>query len=165
MTESAQNEDALYLDDVFVGQTFETSRHHLDEAQIKAFAREFDPQPLHIDDEAARNSMLGGLSASGWHTAAITMKLMVGTPVFRSGMIGLGAEIAWPRPVRPDDELRVIMKVTEVAPSRSRPDRGIVTMTCETLNQRGEVVQTLKPKAVMFRRGTGRRPTDQSPTT
>jgi len=152
MTEST--DDAYFLDDFVVGQTFESRTHQLDEEQIKAFAREFDPQPFHLDDSAARNTVLGGLAASGWHTAAITMKLIVGIrPIFGSGVIGLGAEIAWPRPVRPDDVLRVIVKIAEITPSKSRPDRGIVTMYCETINQRGEVVQTLKPKLVMYRRG------------
>ena len=147
-------DDVYFLDDFEVGQTFESGTHRIDEEQIKAFAREFDPQPFHLDDSAARKTVFGGLAASGWHTAAITMKLITGIqPIFGSGVIGLGAEVAWPRPVRPDDVLRVIVKIAEIAPSKSRPDRGIVTMYCETINQRGEVVQTLKPKLVMFRRG------------
>jgi acyl dehydratase len=153
MTESTDPQ-ALFLDDLTIGQTFESETYRVGEEQIKAFAREFDPQPFHLDDTAARNSVFSGLAASGWHTAAITMRLITGIrPIFGSGVIGLGAEIAWPRPVRPDDVLRVVMKIAEIIPSRTRPDRGVVAMYCETFNQRGEVVQTLKPKLVMYRRG------------
>ncbi len=125
----------------------------IDEAQIKAFARQFDPQPFHLDDEAARGSLLAGLAASGWHTAAITMRLQVdsGLPI-SGGIIGAGGELNWPRPTRPGDVLHVETEVLEVKPSRSRPERGMVTVRSETLNQRGEVVQTLTVKLVVPRR-------------
>jgi acyl dehydratase len=154
MTSSTDDGELLYLDDLFVGKTQQSETYLVDEARIKAFAREFDPQPFHLDDAAAKNSVLGGLSASGWHTAAVTMRLLTSIrPRYANGIIGLGAEVSWPKPTRAGDELHVVTKVMEITPSRSKPDRGIVTMLCETINQRDEVTQILKPKLVVFRRG------------
>ena len=132
----------LYLDDIHVGLRFSTGSHAIDEAQIFEFARAFDPQPFHLDHEAARDSIFQGLAASGWHTAAITMRLLVteGAPL-AGGLIGAGTQLTWPRPTRPGDILRVVSEVTAVTPSRSRPDRGMVTLKSETLNQDDEVVQ------------------------
>jgi len=143
----------LYLEDLHVGQRFSSAIHALDEHQIKAFASAFDPQPFHLDDAQARASLFGGLAASGWHTAALTMRLLVdgGVPI-AGGLIGAGAEIAWPNPTRPGDMLRVESEVLSVTPSRSRPDRGTVALRSETLNQRGEVVQTLIAKLIVPRR-------------
>jgi len=143
----------FYLEDLQPGQRFISGSHTIDEAQIKAFANQFDPQPFHLDDEAARASLFGGLVASGWHTAAITMRLQVesGLPI-AGGIIGAGGEINWPRPTRPGDILRVESEVLEITPSRSRPDRGMVTLRSETRNQRGEVLQTLTVKIVVPRR-------------
>jgi acyl dehydratase len=146
-------EGRLYLDDLYPGQRFQSGSHEVDEAQIKAFAGQFDPQPFHLDHEAARNSLFAGLAASGWHTAAITMRLLVeGAAPIAGGVIGAGGEIHWPRPTRPGDILRVESEVLEVTPSRSRPDRGMVTLRSETRNQQGEVVQTLTAKLVVPRR-------------
>ena len=143
----------FYLDDLVVGQRFTSGSHMLDDEQIKSFARIYDPQPFHIDSEAARNSFFGGLAASGWHTAAITMKLNVegGLPIM-GGIIGSGGEINWPRPTRPGDVLHVESEVLEIVPSRSRPDRGRVTVLCRTLNQKDEIVQTFKAKLVVPRK-------------
>lgn len=143
----------LYLDDLRVGQRFTTGRHALDAAQIKEFAALFDPQPFHLDEPAAAASLFGGLAASGWHTAAITMRLLVcsGAPL-AGGIIGAGGEIAWPRPTRPGDILQVESEIVDVTPSRSRPERGMVTLRSETRNQRGEVVQVLTAKLVVPRR-------------
>jgi acyl dehydratase len=125
----------------------------VDEVQIKAFAGQFDPQPFHLDNEAAQGSFFGGLVASGWHTAAITMRLLVdGAAPIAGGVIGAGGEIQWPRPTRPGDILRVESEVLEVKPSRSRPDRGIVTLRSETLNQEDQAVQVLTAKLVVPRR-------------
>src|ERR1035438_6154095 len=131
--------ERLYLDDFQVGQRFASGTHLIDMAQIKAFARQFDPQPFHLDEEAAKASLFGGLVASGWHTAALTMRLLVesGLPV-AGGLIGMGGELSWPRPTRPGDVLRVVTEIKEVTPSRSRPDRGTVRMRSETRNQRDE---------------------------
>jgi acyl dehydratase len=143
----------LFLEDLRPGQQFTTGSHMIDEAQIKAFARQFDPQPFHLDDEAARGSLFAGLAASGWHTAAITMRLQVesGLPI-SGGIIGVGGELSWPQPTRPGDILHVETEVLEVRPSRSHPERGMVTVRSQTLNQRGEVVQTLTVKLVVPRR-------------
>ena len=145
----------LYLDDLHVGQRFTTGTHRIDEEQIKAFATQFDPQPFHLDAEAARGAVFGGLVASGWHTAAITMRLLVegGLPV-AGGIVGGGGEITWPNPTRPGDVLQVESEVLELRPSRSRPDRGVATVRSETRNQRGEVVQVLVARLIVPRSAT-----------
>ncbi|WP_074311302.1 MaoC family dehydratase [Singulisphaera sp. GP187] len=147
-------DDRLYLEDLHVGQRFTSGlSHDVDEAQIKAFASQFDPQPFHLDNAAARGSFFEGLVASGWHTAAITMRLLVdGAAPIAGGVIGAGGEIQWPRPTRPGDTLRVESEVLEVKPSRSRTDRGIVTLRSETRNQEDQVVQVLTAKLVVPRR-------------
>lgn len=143
----------FYLEDLHAGQTFVSGSHELDEQQIKAFASAFDPQPFHLDHEAAKDTLFGGLAASGWHTAAITMRLNVesGLPL-ADGIIGAGGEIQWPAPTRPGDILHVESEVKEIEPSRSRPDRGIATIVSRTLNQRGDVLQILTAKLVVYRR-------------
>lgn len=143
----------LYLDDLRVGARFRSDEILLDESSLKAFAEQFDPQPFHLDDVAARGTLFGGLAASGWHTAAITMRLLVtsGMPL-AGGMIGAGGEIQWPRPTRAGDVLCVESCIRAIRPSRSKPDRGIVDLESLTLNQRGEVVQRLLAKLVVFRR-------------
>ena len=145
----------LYLDDLYVGQRFVSGSHALDEAQIKTFAGQFDPQPFHLDEAIAKDTLFAGLAASGWHTAAITMRLLVdgGAPI-AGGIIGAGGEVSWPKPTRPGDTLHVESEIVQVTPSRSRPDRGIVTVRSETLNQRGDVVQTLTAKLVVPRQPT-----------
>jgi acyl dehydratase len=144
---------ALYLEDLHVGQRFLSGTHRLDEEQIRAFAAQFDPQPFHLDPEAARATFFEGLVASGWHTAAITMRLLVasGLPI-AGGIIGSGGEITWPRPTRPDAILQVESEIVELRPSRSRPDRGTATIRSETRNQLGEVVQVLVARLVVPRR-------------
>ena len=146
----------LYLDDMQVGQRFVSGTYQLDAEQVKAFARQFDPQPFHLDAEAARDSLFGELVASGWHTAAITMRLLVesGLPI-AGGIIGAGGEIAWPRPSRPDALLHVECEVLELRPSRSKPDRGIATVRCDTVNQNGGIAQTFTVKLVVPRRIKG----------
>lgn len=132
-----------YLEDFAVGQTFGSGRLGVDKERIKSFAAEFDPQPFHLDDEAARDTIFGGLAASGWHTAAITMRLLVDSDLKPAGgIVGAGFdEFRWPRPVRPGDELRVESEVLEVRGSKSRPDQGLIKVRTTTLNQRGEAVQ------------------------
>ena len=151
MTEDVRGH--LYLDDVIPGQRFRSASHRIDAEQIKAFAREFDPQPFHLDEDAAQATLFGGLAASGWHVAAITMRLLVGEHApFAGGIIGAGGEIAWPRPTRPGDVLNVESEIVEVTPSRSRPDRGMVTLRSETRNQRDEAVQILTARLIVPRR-------------
>ena len=146
------DKDLLYLDDLQVGQRFTSKTHLVDEAQIKAFARQFDPQPFHLDENAAKDSLFSGLVASGWHTAAMTMRLLVEGLPLAGGVIGAGVELSWPRPTRPGDVLRVESEVQEIIPSRSRPDRGVVLMRIVTHNQRDEVVQIFVAKLVVPRR-------------
>ena len=134
----------LYLEDFEVAQTFGGSgRLRVDKARIMSFAAEFDPQPFHVDEQAAAGSIFRGLVASGWYTAAATMQLLVESD-FRpaGGFIGAGFdEFRWPRPVRPGDELRVESEVLEVRPSSSRPGQGVIKVRTTTLNQNGEPVQ------------------------
>jgi acyl dehydratase len=143
----------LYLDDLQPGLRFKSSSHVIDEVQIKAFATQFDPQPFHLDDEAARDTLFGGLAASGWHTAAITMRLLVadGLPL-AGGIIGASGEIAWPKPTRAGDVLHVETEVLSVTPSRSRPGRGMAVLRIETLNQRSEAVQIFSVNVVVQRK-------------
>jgi acyl dehydratase len=146
---------SLFLEDLQIGQQFDTATVTVSEQDIVRFAREFDPQPFHLDHEAARQTQFAGLSASGWHTAALTMRLLVNSgPPLAGGILGVGGEIAWTRPVRPGDSLRVHSEVIALTPSRSRSDRGIVTIRNETRNQQGEVVQTFVAKVIVPRRQT-----------
>ncbi len=143
-----------YLEDFSVGQTFGSGRLKIDKERIKIFAAEFDPQPFHIDEETARGTMFRGLAASGWHTAALTMRLLVESE-FRpaGGIIGAGFdELRWPRPVRPGDELHVESEILEVRPSKSRPEQGVIKMKTTTLNQNGEPVQVFIGNLIVPRR-------------
>jgi acyl dehydratase len=133
-----------YLDDFTLGQVYRsTGRKRVSAEEIKRFAQDYDPQPFHLDEAAARGTFFGGLAASGWHTAALTMRLMVDSDFkAANGLIGAGFdELRWPKPVRPGDELRVEMEVLEIRPSKSRPDIGLVKFRMTTLNQDGEAVQ------------------------
>jgi acyl dehydratase len=144
-----------YLEDFAVGQTFGSSgRFRVEKERIKAFAAEFDPQPFHLDEKAAQATMFRGLAASGWHTAAVTMRLLVESDFKPAGgILGLGfEEFRWPRPVRPGDELRVESEVLEVRPSTSRPDQGLIKVRMTTLNQDGEAVQVLVGNLLVRRR-------------
>ena len=143
-----------YLEDFAAGQKFGSGRLRVEKERIKSFAAEFDPQPFHLDEAAARDTMFGGLVASGWHTAAATMRLMVeGELKPRGGIIGAGfEELRWPRPVRPGDELRIESEVLDMRPSKSRPDRGLIKVRTTTLNQDGEAVQILVATLVVPRR-------------
>jgi len=145
--------EKLYLDDIRTGQRFDSGSLSVTVEAIKAFAGQFDPQPFHLDEAAARSSVFGGLAASGWHTAALTMRMLVegGAPI-AGGIVGVSGEIAWPRPTRAGDTLTVHSEVLAVAPSKSRPDRGIVTIRSETRNQDGEAVQIATMKLMVPRR-------------
>jgi acyl dehydratase len=154
---------ALFLEDLRVGQRFVSGTHRIDEEQIRAFAEQFDPQPFHLDADAAKVTLFGGLVASGWHTAAITMRLLVesGLPI-AGGIVGADGEIAWPSPVRPGAVLHVESEILGARPSRSRPDRGVVTVRSETRDQVGEVVQILVAKLIVPRRMQPEMPGDPS---
>jgi len=137
--------DEHYLEDIHVGDRFRSADYAVTEREIIEYATRYDPQPFHTDPTAAPNPIFGGLVASGWFTASITMRLIAQSEIhIAGGLIGLGVEeLRWPRPVRPGDALHVEVEVVEVRPSRSHPDRGIVRVRNTTLNQREEVVQTL----------------------
>lgn len=145
--------DTVYLDDLAVGQRYSTGSSTLTAESIKAFAAQFDPQPFHLDEQAARDSIFGRLAASGWNTGALSMRLLVEGPMrIAGGLIGLGGELSWPRAVYPGDTLHVESEVLDVRVSESKPDRGIVTVRNRTLNQRGEVVQVFVVKMLVPRR-------------
>ncbi len=143
----------FYLDDIKPGDRFVTAAETITAADIKAFAEKFDPQPFHTDEEAAKSTFFGGLAASGWHTAALTMRLLVtsGVPLAH-GIIGGGGELTWPRPTRPGDVLHVETTVLDVTPSRSRPERGMVTTENLTKTEGGDIVQRFVAKLVVPRR-------------
>jgi acyl dehydratase len=146
----------LYLEDFTVGQRFTTASYLLEADAITAFAAQFDPQPFHLSDDAARSSLFGGLAASGWHTAAVTMRLLVESgPRLAGGVIGADAAVRWPKPTRPGDELHVESEVVSITPSRSRPERGMMVLRSDTYNQRGEIVQSLTANLVIPRRPIG----------
>jgi acyl dehydratase len=146
-----------FFEDFAVGQKFRSGTVAVTVEAIKAFAAQFDPQPFHLDEEAARASVFGGLAASGWHTAAMGMRLMVESDLHPAGgNIGAGVEdIRWPRPVRPGDVLHVEGEVIETRASRSRPELGIVRIRATTYNQAGEPVQVSTPVLMVRRRAAG----------
>jgi acyl dehydratase len=144
----------LYLDDLHVGDRFGSGAIEVTEESVIAFARDFDPQQFHLDVKAAKESIFKGLAASGWHTAAMSMKLFVtGELRLAGGSIGLGVdELRWPKPVRPGDVLRLETEILDVRASRSKPDRGIIRIRNVTTNQRREVVQTFTAFVMVRRR-------------
>ncbi|HCR1545975.1 dehydratase [Pseudomonas putida] len=150
--ETASGSKPLYLDDLAVGDVFVSDTHPLDTEQIVRFASQFDPQPFHLDAEAAEDTFFQGLAASGWHTTALTMRLIVQSLPLAKGVIGAGAEVSWPQPTRPGDVLQVTSRILEIIPSRSKPDRGIIAIECITSNQDGQVLQRMVTKVLCFRK-------------
>jgi acyl dehydratase len=144
----------LYLEDVHVGDRFGSDSLKVIEKDIIAFARDFDPQPFHLNAKAAEQSVFKELVASGWHTAAMSMKLFVtGELKLAGGSVGLGVdELRWPQPVKPGDTLRLETEILDVRPSKSKPDRGIIRIRNVTTNQRDEVVQTFEASVLVRRR-------------
>lgn len=150
MNVTSEPRERLYLDDLSVGQKFTSGAYVMEEARIKSFAAEFDPQHFHLDEAAANDSLFRGLAASGWHTAAATMRLMVDGPLrIAGGLIGLGGEITWPKPTRAGDTLRVNSEILEIVPSWSKPNQGIVKVRNATVNQDGEEVQVFTAKLLV----------------
>ena len=143
-----------YLEDFAAGQVYRSNRLQVDRGQILAFASQFDPQPYHLDEELARKSVFKGLVASGWHTAGVTMRLLVESDFQPAdGILGVGLEeLSWPRPVRPGDELRVESEVLEVRPSKVRTDRGVIRVRTTTFNQNGQPVQIFTGNLLVPRR-------------
>jgi len=144
--------DRLYLDDLHVGQTFQSAPHLVDTAQIKRFAAEFDPQPFHLDEAAAERSLFKGLAASGWHTAALTMRMLVDSVPLEDGLVGAELSISWPKPTRPGMALQVFSEIVDITPSRSKPNMAMVTMRNETRDQDGNVLQLFTVKMPVFKR-------------
>ena len=155
MQQANQTFGHLYLEDLHVGQQFTSGSFLMETGRIKEFAAEFDPQPFHLDESAAEASVFRGLAASGWHTAAVAMRLLVtgGLP-FANGIIGLGGEIAWPRPTRPGDTLQVESEIVKISPSRSKPNQGIVAVRSTMFNQNREPVYLFTAKVLVFKRAS-----------
>ena len=147
------DDQKLYLEDLYVGQRFISDTYVMEEERIKEFAAEFDPQPFHLDAAAGNASVFRGLVASGWHTAAVAMRLLVtgGAPI-ANGLIGFGGEVAWPKPTRPGDTLQIESEVLEIRTSQSKPQQGTVTVRSTMHNQNGEAVYVLTAKLLVFRR-------------
>jgi acyl dehydratase len=146
--------DQHYFDDFIVGQTFTSPEYTVTADEIIAFGRQYDPQPFHIDSDAAQHSVFGRLVASGWHTAAMTMRMLIDSDVRPAGgSVGAGVDsLQWRRPVVAGDVLHLLIRVAELRPSRTKPDRGVLTLDVQTLNAAGEVVQTLVINSIVPRR-------------
>ena len=145
-----------YFEDLKAGDRFNSGTYTVTEEQIVSFAREFDPQPFHLDAAVARQTMFEGIIGSGWHTAAITMRLFVQTLNFAEGAIGLGVdELRWPNAIRPGDGLQVETEIVDLRVSRSKPSHGVVRLRNVTTNQRNEIVQTMAASALVLRRSDG----------
>jgi acyl dehydratase len=146
----------LYFDDLKAGDRFQSETFEVPGRAIIEFAEKFDPQKFHLNPKSAERSIFKGLVASGWHTAAITMRLFVQTLNFAEGAIGLGVdELRWPNAVRPGDVLRVETEIVETRASQSKPNYGIIRLRNVTTNQRGEIVQTMFAHAMLPRRSSG----------
>lgn len=145
----------LYLEDLSVGMRFSAGPLAVEADEIVAHARRYDPQPFHLGEESARETLFGGLAASGWLTAGLTMRLITEAFPLAGGIIGAGGEIRWPRPTRPGDVLRVECEVSEIRASERDPDRGWITATTTTFNQKDEPVQVLVARLVAPRRPQG----------
>lgn len=146
--------EKMWLEDLAAGQTRTTGTYEMTTSEIIGFARNYDPQPFHVDDVAARDSFFDGLAASGWHTAAVTMRLLITEGfVMEDGSIGLGVQLEWPTATRPGDQLRVVVTVKEVRRSASKPDRGIVVLDCDTVNQDDEIRQHMVATCMVWARG------------
>jgi acyl dehydratase len=145
--------DALFLEDLHIGQKFPGGEATMDLERMKSFAAEFDPQPFHLDDAAAQASVFRGLAASGWHTACVAMRLLVdgGLP-FANGLVGLGGELSWPHPTRAGDTLRLESEILNLIPSRSKPAQGIALVRSTLTNQHGQAVYIFTVKILVFRR-------------
>ena len=144
-----------YFDDLKVGDRFRSESYPVSEEEIIEFAQQFDPQGFHLDSVQAQKTLFGGLTASGWHTAAITMRLFVQTLNFVEGAIGLGVdELRWPNAVKPGDSLKVETSIVDLRPSRSKPNYGIIRISNKTTNQRGETVQTMFASALVLRQSS-----------
>lgn len=147
---SNKSPQRLYFEDLQVGQRFVSENYTVTESEIIEFASKYDPQSFHTDPEAAQHLFFGGLVASGWHTAAVMMRLLVTSGIqLGDGAIGVGGELSWPRPTRPGDTLHLEGEILEIKPSRSHPDRGTIIARMESHNQRNEIVQIFTGKIMV----------------
>jgi len=145
---------SLCFEDLHVGQVFRAGPHTIGLEAMQRFAAVNDPQYFHVDPEAATASLFGGLIGSGWQTAALTMSMLIAAARFSGGVVGAGADIEWRTPTRPGDSIEIEAEILELWPSRSQPDRGFAVLRIETRNQRGETIQIMRAKAMIFRRGS-----------
>ncbi len=154
-----------YFEDLKAGDKFNTAVYEMTEAEIIAFGKKFDPQPFHTDPAAAGPTLFGRLVASGWHTAAVSMRLMVlGEMDLDGGVIGQGMEsLRWPRPVLPGDRLRVVTEILELREAPARPERGLIKLRCRTYNQDGKVVQEMTATLLAARRPSSAKATQGTP--
>lgn len=144
--------NGLFLDDLKIGDHFTSSSYTLEKEKLLEFASDYDPQPFHLDDELAKDTLFGGLAASGWQTASITMKLWTETLKIANGLIGIDCHLKWPTPTRAGDTLRVEAEITDIKISKSKPNMGIVTYHSLTKNQHDQVVQDTTTKVVVFKK-------------
>lgn len=145
-------EEKLYLDDLAVGDTFQSGEYQLSAEEITSFAGQYDPQDFHLDDKAAKHTFFQGLAASGWNTAAITMKLIVESVPLAHGIIGAGVDLNWPNPTRPGDILTVNSTIKAIHPSRSKPNQAILICESHTTNQDKQVLQITTAKLLSFKK-------------
>ncbi len=144
--------DLIYLDDISVGDRFKSRSYLLEKNKLLEFASEYDPQPFHLDDEKAKGTLFQGLAASGWQTAAITMRLWTETVPIANGLIGVESQVKWPMATRAGDQLHVEIEVTDVSYSKSKPNMGVVTYHSLTKNQNDQVVQDSITKIIVFKK-------------
>lgn len=144
--------ERLYLEDLHVGQRFTSAPHLVTAEEIKRFAGEYDPQPFHLSEEGAAGTLFGSLAASGWHTAALTMRMLVESMPLADGLVGAELQLAWPKPTRPGMQLRVFSEIVGIKPSRSKPNMAIVTVRNETRDETGDPVQIFSVKMPVFKR-------------
>ena len=145
--------DGRRFEDIAVGEVFEHGEIAVTEESVVAFARQFDPQIFHLDVAAAKDTFFAGLAASGWHTAAMTMRLIVESGLqLAGGIIGAGGSLTWPKPTRPGDVLSIRIEVLELRPSRSRPERGTLKAQVTTRNQHGDELQIMTCDLLVWRR-------------
>lgn len=143
----------LYLEDLNVGDRFISREYEMTLEEIKQFAGQYDPQPFHLDEAEVEKSLIfQGLAASGWHTAAVTMRLWTECFPIQGGLIGSESSLRWPRPTRPGDKIHVEVEVTAIVPSKTKNDRGIVSYITQALNQNGDVLLISTTKIVVFRK-------------
>jgi acyl dehydratase len=147
---------AVAFEDLAPGQIFRAGPIRMTRERIMEFGAEFDPQPQHLSEEQAARSIFGTLVASDWHTAAVTIRMMVESAPLAAGSMGAGVEdLSWRAPVRPGDELSCESEIITLRPSRSRPDRGVMTLRITTRNQRGEIVMEMTSRVILPRRSAG----------